>query len=223
MATTARTPITGETRRARGGRPGRDAAAALPGRILDAAAALFLAEGYAATSIEAVALRAGVAKRTLYGRFGSKAELFQAVVLRLVEDWLRGFDGSMPQSGPLDLLLQAAAVRILDVALTRQALALRRLLVAESARLPEVAQAAQLAGVGIGVDRLAALLDPAAPDAPATRFAAGQFLAAVLSGPLNQALASGRPMPAAARAQWAEDTVRLFLRGWEGRKQGVLF
>jgi hypothetical protein len=45
--------------RRRGGRPSRDEAAQLPDRILDAATELFFARGYGATSIEAVAQRAG--------------------------------------------------------------------------------------------------------------------------------------------------------------------
>jgi len=49
-------------------------------RILAAATELFLAEGYLATTLEAVARRAGVAPRTVYVRFGTKAALFKRVV-----------------------------------------------------------------------------------------------------------------------------------------------
>jgi AcrR family transcriptional regulator len=49
-------------------------------RILAAATELFLAEGYLATTLEAVARHAGVAPRTVYVRFGSKAALFKRVV-----------------------------------------------------------------------------------------------------------------------------------------------
>jgi len=49
-------------------------------RILTAATELFLAGGYVATTLEAVARRARVAARTVYVRFGTKAALFKRVV-----------------------------------------------------------------------------------------------------------------------------------------------
>ncbi len=49
-------------------------------RIIDAATGLFLADGYVATTLEAVAKRARVGARTIYLRFGTKAELFKRVV-----------------------------------------------------------------------------------------------------------------------------------------------
>ncbi len=49
-------------------------------RILAAATELFLADGYVATTLEAVAKRAQVGARTVYLRFGTKAALFKRVV-----------------------------------------------------------------------------------------------------------------------------------------------
>jgi AcrR family transcriptional regulator len=49
-------------------------------RILAAATELFLADGYVATTLEAVARRGRVAARTVYVRFGTKAALFKRVV-----------------------------------------------------------------------------------------------------------------------------------------------
>lgn len=49
-------------------------------RILAAATQLFLADGYLATTLAAVAARAGVGARTVYVRFGTKAALFKRVV-----------------------------------------------------------------------------------------------------------------------------------------------
>src|SRR5271157_5680242 len=69
----------------RGGRPSREEAALLGERILDVATELFLAEGYGATSIEAVAQRARISKRTFYHRFSDKAALFGAVVQRIIQ------------------------------------------------------------------------------------------------------------------------------------------
>ena len=57
--------------------------------LLSAARELFGEQGYAATSIEEVAARAGVTKGAVYHHFGGKAELFQDVyeqVMREVSD-----------------------------------------------------------------------------------------------------------------------------------------
>ena len=53
--------------------------------LLDVAAELLLSQGYGATSIEAIASRARVSKRTLYHRFSGKAALMSAVVERLID------------------------------------------------------------------------------------------------------------------------------------------
>jgi AcrR family transcriptional regulator len=49
-------------------------------RIIAAATELFVADGYVATTLEAVARRAQVGARTVYVRFGTKAALFKRVV-----------------------------------------------------------------------------------------------------------------------------------------------
>ncbi|MFD0773202.1 TetR/AcrR family transcriptional regulator [Streptomonospora algeriensis] len=51
--------------------------------ILDAAETLFVSEGYELTSVDAVAARAGVSKRTVYDHFGDKRSLFQSVLARV--------------------------------------------------------------------------------------------------------------------------------------------
>lgn len=53
---------------------------ARPQELLEAALALFVEHGFAATRSEEVALRAGVSKGTLYRYYPSKEELFKAVV-----------------------------------------------------------------------------------------------------------------------------------------------
>ncbi|GAA2240944.1 TetR/AcrR family transcriptional regulator [Rarobacter faecitabidus] len=50
--------------------------------ILDAAAALIAERGYTATSVDDIALRAGVAKGSVYYNFGSKADILEAILQR---------------------------------------------------------------------------------------------------------------------------------------------
>ena len=73
MDTLSPTPQAAATKRAR-------RKEARPGELLEAALALFVEKGYAATRVEEVAARAGVSKGTLFLYFPSKEELFKAVV-----------------------------------------------------------------------------------------------------------------------------------------------
>jgi TetR/AcrR family transcriptional regulator len=66
---------------------------ARPGELVAAALALFVEKGYAATSAEEIAQRAGVSKGTLFLYFDSKEELFKAVVRENISSALReGFE-----------------------------------------------------------------------------------------------------------------------------------
>ena len=104
--------LTGESEAApprRGGRPSREAAALLGERILDVATELFLAEGYGATSIEAVAQRARISKRTFYHRFPDKAALFGAVVHRIIDGLRPPADTPLYEGGSLEEVLRRLA------------------------------------------------------------------------------------------------------------------
>lgn len=69
------------------GRPTLDQAGVIESAILNAATRLFLANGYDATSMVAVAVAAGVSKRTLYARYGTKEALMNGVIQDRVKQW----------------------------------------------------------------------------------------------------------------------------------------
>ena len=201
----------------RGGRPTRLEAAALGDKILGAATALFLSRGFGATSIEAVASRARISKRTFYHRFRDKPELYRAVVRHLLQHWLPEFEAAFDAPAPLDVLLIRSAKRMLAVALTPEALALRRLLLAEAERFPELVEIAIEQGATRAIERIAALLEVerragriALEDC---RFAAMQFQEMVLSIPLRRAMGFGTPLTAAQCDDWAAKCVTLFIEG----------
>ena len=188
----------------------------LEAAILDAATAAFLRDGYAVTTIEATARACGVAKRTIYARWNGKPALFRAVLERLMAKWLSAA-GDWSAVGGLHAALAAAADQILAVALTPDAVALHRLVVAESSRFPELPQMLQQAGANAGADRLAALLDQAVArgELPAqdTAYAAEQFLHLLLAGPQRRALGLGRPLGLQQLAVWRDRAIQLFLQG----------
>ena len=199
----------------RGGRPPREQAAQLGEHILDVATELLLTGGYGATSIEAIARRAGVSKRTFYARFADKPALMSAVVVRLIEH-LKPPGGAIRIDGAtLEERLRALAALIVDAAVSPQALELHRLVVAESKRFPELAVAVERAGGRqLAVEIIGGLLAPL-PAAEA-QIAAEHFLQMVVSEPRQRALGLGHPMTAAERAAWATQAVAIFLNGYRG-------
>jgi TetR/AcrR family transcriptional regulator, mexJK operon transcriptional repressor len=199
-----------------GGRPTAEAAAQLETTILGAATTAFLADGYAATTIEAIARACGVAKRTIYARWSGKSALFLAVLERLMAKWLSDA-GDWDVAADLEIALNDAASRILVIALTPEAVALNRLLVAESARFPELPVMMHQAGAGEGTTRIAAMLNRAIAQGRLpprdTIFAAEQFLHLVLAGPQRRALGLGPKLDARQIEVWGKEAVAMFLTG----------
>src|SRR5260221_497525 len=201
----------------RGGRPSRQEAARLESLILDAATDLFLSEGYGAVSIEALAGGLRISKRTFYARFRNKADLFKAVVTRLIERWRASFEAHLVASPSVEETLRIAAEQILAVTMTPEALALYRIIIAEARRFPELAQVMSEVGAESGVSRIAQLLQREADAGRLrlddARFAAEQFMVMVVAGPRRRALGLGTPLDEQELALWARSTVRLFLNG----------
>jgi AcrR family transcriptional regulator len=85
--------------------PGRPRSARADRAILDAALALFVEEGFDAMTVEGVAARAGVAKTTVYRRWGSKEDLVVAAIARMIGDVRTPDTGSL-RDDLVDLLTQ---------------------------------------------------------------------------------------------------------------------
>ena len=206
------------TARRSGGRPTAKAAILLETAILDQATMAFLADGYAATTIESIARRCGVAKRTIYARWTGKPALFRAVLERLMAKWLSSA-GNWTASDDLEAALNEAGDQVLAVALSAEAVALHRLLIAESGRFPELPLMLSQTGAHQGTLRIAALLDRAvaAGTLPLqdTVLSAEQFLHLLLAGPQRRALGLGAQLDRNQVLEWRKNAVALFLRGIE--------
>ncbi len=122
--------------------------------VLDAARACFLELGYAGTSMDAVASRAGVSKATIYAHFQGKDELFGAIMRRRCAQ-------SIPEVPPPPAAEDARTVlteigrRLLELFLSPEAMAVYRIVVAESCRHPDLAAAFYAAGPERGKGSLA--------------------------------------------------------------------
>jgi len=202
----------------RGGRPSREASEQLGELILDVATALFLAHGFGATSIEAVAEGARISKRTFYHRFADKPALFAAVVQRIVLRLRPAAGTALIEGADLRAVLERLAAFILRASLSPQAVALHRLMVAESARFPELAEVlAREGSMQEAITLIAGLLER---DAKAGRltlddpvFAAQHFLQMVIALPQRRAVGLGAPMGRREIAEWPRKVVDLFLYG----------
>ncbi len=105
--------------------------------ILEAAKEIFVEQGFLATSMDAVAMKAGVSKRTVYNHFPSKEELFSSIILQLLsytqEIMQQAFDPNRPVR---DQLIEIAELKT-QLFTNEDTLPITRLILSETIRDPE--------------------------------------------------------------------------------------
>lgn len=128
--------------------------------ILRIAQDVFLAEGYAAASMSAIAARVGGSKGTLYNHFRSKEELFAAFVDHACGvEVATAFDFSNLSADDLEGRLRQAGRRFVRFVLSDTAAAVHRVVIAECGRFPELGRAFFEAGPRVNLLRLASFLE----------------------------------------------------------------
>lgn len=118
-------------------------------QIVEAATAIFLEEGYAATSMTKIACKLGGSKGTLWGYFGSKEELFEAVMDELSRDFQERIDDVLLHHDYSIETLRDFCVTFLDIMMERPALQMFRMIIAEGERFPELSEAFYVRGPAI--------------------------------------------------------------------------
>ncbi|HHX34531.1 MAG TPA: helix-turn-helix transcriptional regulator [Gammaproteobacteria bacterium] len=215
---TAATPRAAKPRR--GGRPSLQQAADIQVSILDAAEALFLKTGFSSTGIEAIAKRAGTSKATVYARFSSKEALFIAVSNRVLSTH---FSPMVLSSGSLQERLNDLALQMLDALLDPKILRMYRIIMAESERFPELARLSDNKSAFAGQDLLETLLadEQAAGNLGNYELAllSQLFIASVVLEPLRLESLGLRSFDMAARRQWVDLVVNIFLNGCQQRQE----
>lgn len=112
--------------------------------IVSGATEAFLANGYEGTSIDDVAVAAGIARRTVYNLYGDKEALFRAVLsqaTQIAESYAARL-AQVPaqvEGGDVEAVLIAMARDLADSIVGGPVTALRRLLLAEVGRFPDLA------------------------------------------------------------------------------------
>lgn len=185
-------------------------------RILAAATEAFLQGGFDGTSMDLVARRAGVSKVTVYTHFHSKEALFGAIVDGLARKLVRRIDELAVGDLPPGAALRQFGRKYLELALAASSIALHRVVVAESARIPALGPLIFEHGPTQVVTSLANFLarrQELRVDDP--RLAAEQFLGMVLGHGQLRLLLNAQPAAAVrgSIARVVDHAVEIFLRG----------
>jgi TetR/AcrR family transcriptional repressor of mexJK operon len=191
--------------------------------ILEAGTTLFLRHGYRGTSMDEIAAIAGVSKQTVYKHFADKESLFSEIVTSTVEEVAEPVHDEvlkLQDSGDLEADLRRLARRLLRMVIQPRILQLRRLVIGEAERFPELGRTFYEQGPGRTIAALATVFERLAeqgilrPGDP--QLAAAHFNWLVMSIPLNRAMLLGEnePPDAAELNQYADAGVRAFLAAY---------
>ena len=191
--------------------------------IVEAATTVFLRDGYPGASMDEIALLADVSKQTVYKQFTSKEALFLEIVAGLTNQGSDAVHGVIPELAPggdLRAYLEDYADRQLSIVLTPRLMQLRRVVIGETSRFPELGKALYESGPGRAMAAMATtfagLADRGLLRIDNAAAAASHFNWLVMSQPLNQAMLlgdAGIPKPADLRRH-AADAVRVFLAAY---------
>ncbi|CAH0349219.1 MAG: TetR/AcrR family transcriptional regulator [Sphingobium sp.] len=194
--------------------------------VLAAAEEIFLSSGYAATSMDEVADKAGVSKRTIYSNFGSKDRLFAEVITKRCSDILT--DAHIVKTAtesPLEVGLILLAKAFLNGIMDPRQIELYQTVVAAVRRHPQVGQLMYDSSIARTHTLFRDFLDhhvQLGNLAIADVDLAAHQLTALLKTGVHQELLLGRPVEVTPQMIEASATssVRLFLMGVNSSPQG---
>ncbi len=191
-------------------------------RILDAALEAFVSDGYAGASTDQVAARASASKQTVYKYFGDKPGLFRAIaddIIARVLDVMAEMRTEAFGSG--EETVRTVARQLVTSTLDERVQRIRRLVIAEAARFPEIGQAYYDGAFIRVLGSVADLLQDAADrgwlylhgDA---KTAADHLAGLLLWLPVNRVMMTGRQHPLSPSEIDAivEPAVRVFLAAY---------
>ena len=191
--------------------------------ILDAATTLFLRTGYLGTSMDEIAALARVSKQTVYKQFADKESLFSAIVTAAVDaagNPVLEEVTTLADSDDLATDLRGFARGQLERVMQPRLMQLRRLVIGEANRFPDLGRAfyergagRTIAGLVVAFERLTerGLLTADDPE-----LAAAHFNWLIMAAPVNRAMLLGdEALPTAAELdRYADGGVRAFLAAY---------
>jgi TetR/AcrR family transcriptional repressor of mexJK operon len=190
--------------------------------IIEAATEVFLQHGFLGATTDGVAARASVSKQTLYKHFADKERLFAEIIMQttveVAESLVAATTGALHDATDVRQALRTLADGFLQSLLDPDVLRLRRLIIAEADRFPEVGQAWYERGFNRTLtvlgDALSALADRGLLHNIADPvLAAYQFAGLVMYQPMNQVMFAGsETLPSRKELnQIAQSAVDVFL------------
>lgn len=193
--------------------------------ILAAATEVFLQHGYLGASMDEVAAKAGVSKQTVYKQFECKERLFAEIVLgtsdQLMDGLLQAYVETLDGAADAREALRALAGRLLQTLTADSVLQLRRLVIAEADRFPEVCGAWFSSGFEKSLEALGQALTRLSDRGLLRRLddptlAAYQFAGLVMYKPMNRAMFAGTRQRAdsAELARLADQAADVFLAAY---------
>jgi AcrR family transcriptional regulator len=191
--------------------------------IVEAATTVFLRNGYLGTSMDEIAALAGVSKQTVYKHFADKKRLFSQVVSSTVDEASETVHDEvlkLEDSGDVKADLGDLARRQLTAVMQPRLLQLRRLVIGESGRFPELGRVFYERGPGRTVAALAATFERldarGVLDLDDPLLAAQHFNWLIMSIPLNEAMLLGHDAPPdrADLDRYADTGVGVFLAAY---------
>ncbi len=207
------------TRKRSRGRPALRSEPETRAMLIDAARTEFLAEGYAGTSIDAVAQRAGMSTRTIYRTVPNKADLFRLVIVDAIETSIAHLDDPADSAGSEDAffaLVRAYAHLVLGPDGVRTA----RAVMAEQAKFPELRESylGSIEQVAAAFDqRVAALCREMSPATVQADRGDAALLRSMINGAQRSAILDpDNCLTSAGVVAWADRCTRLFLRALSG-------
>lgn len=129
------------TENAKAGRPRASEAEARLLDLMNTAAALFRDKGYSKVSLELIAREAHVAVRTIYVKFGGKAGLFKALVLRKREEFFVTMESLEESKRPIREVLLDYGLRFHQLVTSPEVVIFHQIVIAEAHNNPDLAEA----------------------------------------------------------------------------------
>ncbi|PWE46575.1 TetR/AcrR family transcriptional regulator [Pseudomonas prosekii] len=199
--------------------PGRPKDLAKRQAILDAAKILFVSNGYAHTSMDAVAAEAGVSKLTVYSHFNDKETLFSAAVAAKCEEQLPTLFFELPDGVSVETVLLNIARGFHQLINSDESVNLHRLMISLSSQDPKLSLIFFEAGPNrmlTGMERLLGRINQnGALSIDKPRNAAEHFFC-LLKGAGNFRLlyGCGEPVVGDAAESHVREVVGLFMRAY---------
>ncbi len=195
--------------------------------IVDAARALFLQKGYAGTTMEEIATRAGLAKRSVYNNYADKDALFIEIVVETIAV-AEAFARALREESVDAITAASLAPALLELGerlalriIRPEVIALRRLLIGEARAFPALAREYFDRAPGQVIDALASrftrLAERRLLQLTDSRRAATQFAYLAAGVHLDRAMLGGRLPSKAQLAADARDGVQTFLARYATR------